>query len=239
MLNRAVNGDGALAGILYAAPIVTAFLPLSFAFGLSARESGLTFLQTFLMSLLVYAGSSQMVAVSLIASGEAAWMIVVTTFIVNSRMLLLSAAIAPSLDRWKIRERLAFGYLLTDESFALLMTRFRTHAPSAEFALAVNAASHLAWATGTALGHLFSGLIPDVKPFGLDFALVSMLLALLALQLREWTMVWVVLFSGILAVWGVHAGLGSQAILVATLLGPLLGTAIEFQKARRCRTERS
>ena len=77
------------------------------------------------MSLFVYAGASQMVALGLIASGQSVVTIVLTTFLINLRLLLLGAAITPIFTGWSRKLRILFGLQLTDETFAALAARFQ------------------------------------------------------------------------------------------------------------------
>ncbi|MEE8390137.1 MAG: AzlC family ABC transporter permease, partial [Anaerolineae bacterium] len=86
---------GWLAGIIQAGPIVLGYIPIGLAFGVLAQKAGISTLNTLLMSLLVYAGSSQLIAVGLFASGVPALSVVLTTFVVNLRHVLLSAALSP------------------------------------------------------------------------------------------------------------------------------------------------
>ena len=82
-----------------ALPIILGYVPVGFAYGVLAQKSGLSGLNTLLMSALVYAGSAQLIAVGLFAAAVNPLAIVATTFIVNLRHLLMSAALAPYLGR--------------------------------------------------------------------------------------------------------------------------------------------
>ncbi|MDH7479340.1 MAG: AzlC family ABC transporter permease, partial [Syntrophomonadaceae bacterium] len=106
-------------GIKSALPIVMGYLPIGFAFGVLAVQEGIGVLPTLSMSVLVFAGSAQLIAVGLIGAGASWVSIALTTFVVNLRHLLMSAALAPylkSLARWEVGW---FGYQLTDETFAV------------------------------------------------------------------------------------------------------------------------
>jgi 4-azaleucine resistance transporter AzlC len=79
-------------------PIILGYVPVGFAYGVLAQKSGLSGINTLLMSLLVYAGSAQLIAVGLFAAGAAPLAIVATTFVVNLRHLLMSAPWRPICD---------------------------------------------------------------------------------------------------------------------------------------------
>ena len=80
-----------------AVPVALGYLPLGLAFGILAARQGLTWIDVFFMSLLVYAGSAQFIASAMLSSGSAAAAIISTTFLVNLRHLLMSASLSPLL----------------------------------------------------------------------------------------------------------------------------------------------
>ncbi len=81
-----------LQGMVQAVPIVLGYIPVGFAYGVLAQKAGLSAFNTLLMSIIVYAGSAQLIAVGLVSSGLAPLSIIITTFIVNLRHMLMSAA---------------------------------------------------------------------------------------------------------------------------------------------------
>ena len=88
-------------------PIVLGYTAIGFAFGILAQKVGMSPINTTLMSLIVYAGSSQLIAVGLFADGASGLSIIVTTFIVNLRHMLMSAAIPTLLVAWRTRSLFA------------------------------------------------------------------------------------------------------------------------------------
>jgi 4-azaleucine resistance transporter AzlC len=103
-------------GIKAALPIVVGYLPVGIAFGLLARNIGLTPFEVGLMSLLVYAGASQFLAIQMIFKGMTWLPIVLATFFINLRHFLMSS----NLSLYFKNARLPLlGFLsaqLTDES---------------------------------------------------------------------------------------------------------------------------
>jgi len=208
-------------------PVAVAYLPIAFAFGMAAREVGLDFQATALMSLLVNAGSSQMLALTLLAAGQEMFAIVLTTFLVNARHLLLSAVVAPSLKEWKPLQRLLFGMQMTDETFALMLTHLPRGAPPFRYGVGINLIGHGTWMAGTLLGYWVSEHVFDFKIFGLDFALAALILGVLALQLdnfHKWVAAAVSAAVGIAAVRG-HWSAGT--LILAALLGPFVAVVSE------------
>jgi len=168
-----------LRGVMRAGPIVLGYIPIGLTFGVLAQKAGLSNVNTLAMSLLVYAGSSQLIAVGLFTANASIPSIILTTFVVNLRHLLLSAALTPHLKRWRKSELAAFAYQLTDETFAVHSAQFSSDAPSKSEVFATNLTAQAGWVTGTWLGVTLGHLITDIQPFGLDYVLPAMFIALL------------------------------------------------------------
>jgi 4-azaleucine resistance transporter AzlC len=215
-------------GISAALPVAIGYIPIAFAFGVLALKTGISPLNIVLMSILVYAGSSQLIAIGLIAAGSTAWSVVLTTFVVNLRHLLLSAAMSPYFQRWKKTELAAFAYELTDETFALHSIRFRDD-PNRSKAetIVLNFTAHISWVLGTILGIFAGQLIPDVKPYGLDFALPAMFIALLVMQIRSGIFVAVAIAGGVISLVLSMAGVSQWNVIIATLVAATLGVLLE------------
>jgi len=83
-----------LQGLSAAWPICLGYIPIGLAFGVLAQKAGLDPIEIMLMSILVFAGSSQFIAVSMLSTGAGAVSIIITTFAVNLRHLLMSSSLA-------------------------------------------------------------------------------------------------------------------------------------------------
>jgi 4-azaleucine resistance transporter AzlC len=197
-----------------------------------AQKAGLSGFNTMMMSVLVYAGSSQLVASGLFAAGAPAASIILTTFVVNLRHMLLSAAIAPFLKRWSRGELAAFAYELTDETFALHAARFRSGVPGVRprkaEVFAVNVTAQISWLIGTALGAALGQVIADVEPFGLDYVLPAMFIALIVLQIENRAHVAVAFVTGTLSVALLILGVDQWHVIIATVIGATLGVFLQL-----------
>ena len=111
--------SGVRLGATRALPIILGYTPVAAAYGILAQKAGISDLNTVLMSILVFAGASQFIAVGLIEAAVPAASIILTTFVVNLRHMILASALAPHLRKWRVWELAAFSYQLTDETFAL------------------------------------------------------------------------------------------------------------------------
>jgi 4-azaleucine resistance transporter AzlC len=216
-----------LRGVARAAPIVMGYIPIGFAYGVLAQQAGLSLFNTLAMSVLVYAGSSQLIATGLFAAGVPALSVIATTFVVNLRHLLFSAALSPYLKGWRKAELAVFAYELTDESFALHSAGFAEGMPPKAETFAVNVTAQLSWIVGGALGAVVGGWIADVKPLALDYTLPAMFIGLLVIQIRVRREIIVALLAGLLAVGLTLGGFGRWSVIVATLFGATLGAVLE------------
>lgn len=211
-----------------ALPIVFGYLPIGFAFGILAIQSGISAANALAMSLLVYAGSAQLIAVSLFAAGVSPLSIILTTFVVNLRHLLMSAALSPYLHSWPRALIPIFAHEITDESFGVHSVRFPEAGAKPGEAIAINIISQAGWVTGTALGIFAGDMVQNVEPFGLDYALVAMFVALLVFQLKNRGTLAVAVLAGLLSTALLAAGVSQWNIIIATLIGATLGVLFEL-----------
>lgn len=104
-------------------PTIFGYIGIGLAFGVIGRTSGLAVWIVVLMSAFVYAGSAQFTTVSMLTALNPVSSIVLTTFLVNSRMILMSTTLSAFFKKDSMSKNLQIGSLLTDESFALSMNK--------------------------------------------------------------------------------------------------------------------
>jgi 4-azaleucine resistance transporter AzlC len=218
-------------GVAAAWPICLGYAPIGLAFGVLAQKAGLTPAEIGLMSLLVFAGSSQFIAVSMLSGGAGAISIVLTTFTVNLRHLLMSSSLAVHLRRLNAGWLSLYAYGVTDESFALNMARFREESWDWRRALVLNHTANLAWIASTIIGGYGGRFIP-AGAFGIDYALPAMFICLLVLQLRGGLYVAVAIISGLLAVAFSLLFPGNAYIVAATVIAATVGLFLQKRKGR-------
>ena len=214
-------------GVTRAVPITMGYIPVGFAYGVLAQKAGISPLNTVLMSVLVYAGASQFIAVGLFANQVSALSIIFTTFIVNLRHLIMASALAPYLKGWRNLEIAAFGYELTDETFAVHSAQFADHVPAKAEVFATNVTAQTAWVFGSWLGIVAGQLISDVRPYALDYALTALFIALLVLQIKNRIQVLVALLTGGFTVGLLQLGMNQWNVIVATVAGATVGVVLE------------
>lgn len=216
-----------LHGMRQAIPIVLGYIPVGFAYGVLAQKSGLGLLNAVAMSVIVFAGSAQLIAAGLFGAGAAPLAIILTTFVVNLRHLLMSAALAPKLRGWKKWQIALFGYELTDETFALHTMRMsKSHPPIAE-TFGVNFTAQASWVIGSLAGYLAGGQIADVRPVGLDYALPAMFIALLVPQLVKPVYLVMAVLAGVISVSLCLLGFSQSHVIAATVIASTVGLGVE------------
>jgi len=224
------------AGVRAQLPILLGTSPFGMIYGVAAYEAGLPLSVALAMSLLVFAGSSQFVAAQLFASGAAGIVIVLTTFVVNLRHTLYSASLAPYLRHLSAGWKWLLAFLLTDEAYAVTITRFRqqpaTAARTAQhwFMLGAGLTLWIAWQISSAAGFLLGAEIP--ASWSLDFTLALTFIALLVPALHDRPAILAALTAGVVAV----AALGwpySLGLSAGVLAGIAAGIAAERWSGQR------
>ncbi len=176
--------------------------PFGVIFGTLAIGSGLPVWLTLGMSLLVFGGSSQFVAVSLIGTATALPVIWLTTFVVNLRHALYSATLLPYARALPARWRWALAFWLTDETFAVVENQLRHHTDARDGAwywLGSSLVMYFNWQLWTVVGVLLGQSVPVLATLGLDFAMLATFAAIVALQLRQRPVLFAALVAGTVA----------------------------------------
>jgi predicted branched-subunit amino acid permease len=152
--------------------------------GVTMVAAGLSPVESLAMTLLVFAGSSQMAATPLMVAGAPAWLILATAFCVNMRFVVFSLHMRPYLLHLPARRRLLCGYLLADASYVLFIRRHPVPAATdagrrAEQAHLAGAAwvTWISWMVPSVAGLLAAEAVP--QQWGLQFAGILSLLGIL------------------------------------------------------------
>jgi 4-azaleucine resistance transporter AzlC len=169
------------AAFLDTVPVMTGYVFLGFGFGILMHQCGFGVLWSCAMSLLIYAGSMQYVAVSLLTSGAGLLVTAMTTFVVNARHLFYGISMV---DTYKGTGRkkpyLIFG--LTDETYSLVSRDTLPEGVSKTgYCFWVTLFDHGYWVFGTLLGALAGKILP-VNLEGIEFALTALFVTIFVEQ---------------------------------------------------------
>jgi 4-azaleucine resistance transporter AzlC len=170
---------------------------IGLSFGVLARTSGFSLVMSCVMSLLVFAGGSQFLAVATIASGGTPLAAVLGGIVLNARHLPYGLAVAPLL-RGPLWKRALSSQIVLDESTALALSQPTPELGRLAF-YACGCSLFVTWNVGTLVGALAGGAIADPSALGLDAAFPASMVALLAPLLRRREMRAAALAGGALA----------------------------------------
>ena len=173
--------NGVRSAFLDTVPVMTGYVFLGFGFGILMHQNGFGVLCAAAMSLFIYAGSMQYVAVSLLASGAGLLTAALTTFVVNARHLFYGISM---IDSYKGtgRKKPYLIFALTDETYSLVS---KNQCPEGisyhQYCFLVSVIDHFYWVAGTVLGALAGTLIP-INYEGIDFVLTALFVTIFVEQ---------------------------------------------------------
>ena len=176
MKKRAVR-----AAFLDTVPVLTGYVFLGFGFGILLHQNGYGVLWAIAMSLFIYAGSMQYVAVSLLASGAGLVTAAMTAFVVNARHLFYGISMVDAYKgAGKKKPYLIFA--LTDETYSLVSKNQVPEGISRHgYCFLVSLFDQIYWVAGSILGSLAGSLIP-INYEGIDFVLTALFVTIFVEQ---------------------------------------------------------
>jgi 4-azaleucine resistance transporter AzlC len=210
------------------------YFPIALTFGLLAKTSGLTIYETVLMSLIVFAGASQYISLSLIAYGTGIFEIVLTTFIVNIRHFLMSTSLNEKAEEDHIAYKLFYSFGITDETFSVASTK-EGHVTTG-YMFGVITISYSSWVIFSGVGHLIGASLPQTLQESMGVALYAMFIGLLVPSMKK--NVKVIFLAILAAAFNSIFTLGHMmaqgwAIVTATLLSAVIIEVVETFKSRQ------
>ena len=163
-------------------PVMTGYIFLGFGFGLLLQSNGYNAWWALLMSVTVYAGSMQYVAVGLLAGGAGLVYTALTTLTVNARHLFYGISLVEKYKgTGKAKPYLIFS--LTDETYSLVCgeNAGRQANDRNRYFLLVSLFNHIYWITGSVLGAVLGEILP-LNTTGIDFALTALFITIFVEQ---------------------------------------------------------
>ncbi|GGF18002.1 branched-chain amino acid ABC transporter permease [Aliidongia dinghuensis] len=204
-------------------PIAAGVAVFGVAYGLIAGQHGLSLAETVLMSALVFAGSSQMLALQLWGDPLPIAGIVAAAAIINLRYVIMTAALKPWLG--PLGRLLSYGsvFFTADENWAVSIAEMRAGGRDAGFFVGSGLALWSFWVVSGFIGRAFGGALPAPERLGLDFIGTAVFTALAGRMWRGRRDLWPWLASGAAAVLGAHFLPGAWYLLAGGLTGSLVG----------------
>ena len=218
------------AGAVAILPAAVAMIPFALLLGALAARKGLTALEVAAMSGLVFAGSSQLVAVD-IWHAPAPWaLLALTTLTVNLRHVMMGASIARRMGDFGAAGKWLALFFLADEIWAMAERRAMERgrlAPAFYAGLAVTL--YVSWIVWTVAGTALGAFMTDPATWGFDFAFTAIFIALIAAFWRGGATGIIIAASAVTAVvverfaggvWHILAG-GTAGIVAAALVATM------------------
>lgn len=192
-------------GFRMATPLALSGILFGVAFGVLAREAGLSFAETALMSATVFAGASQMAALDLWSAAPSIVVLALATFAINVRHVVMGAALRP----WFATLRPATAHIalwfMTDANWAMSIAENRKGDRDAAILVGSGVAMWLAWVSGSVAGHLLGATLGDPRVFGIDVVVPAFFALMLTPLWPGWTRAWP---------WAIAAGVAVATHLV-------------------------
>ncbi len=223
-----------LQGIKYAYPIMIGYLPIAVSFGAMASASDFSPILATAMSATVFAGASQFIAVAMVAQNISIFQIILTTFVVNLRHLVMSFSILPKTRNIPVKNKIPLFMGITDETFAVISFKedpaLKTSAGFAGLVIS----SYLSWVTGTFFGsYIVSYLSPEfIKSLSVAlYALfISLLINALFSNFKHLITITIAILLNIILSYFISS---SWAILIAIVVAPLINATIKNRSKRK------
>lgn len=215
-------------------PLVVACIPFGILYGAMAAGNGLSLSATLGMSLLVYAGASQFIAVSLLSSATAIPVICLTVFIVNLRHMLYAATLMPHVREIPLWKRTIMAFWLTDETFAVVSQRLydktQTKAELLWYYLGSAVFMYSNWVFCSFLGVSLGQVLPDMTTWGLDIAMVVAFVSIVVPALKkapQWACAAVAVVTSLLLRDLPH----QSGFMIASILAVMTGVILEKRRS--------
>lgn len=210
-----------LMGINSSIPACLGVIPVGISIGLLAMQAGLSGLEAILMSVMVMAGSSQLMAISMISQGAAFSAIILGTFFINLRHIVMSSSAMRRVKGTTLWQRLIGAFALCDESFAIFSLSDDDSYP---FLLGTNTALYVSFVGSTIIGTLMTSVLPQIVIDSFGVAFYAAFLGLLIPSIKKsGQLIILVLLTAILNWIFQQLIPASWAVILSMMLGAFIG----------------
>ncbi len=221
------NRESFSAGVKDVSPLIPGIIPFAMISGITAVSVGIPHGMALAISVLVFAGASQLAMSQLIGAGAASFVIIYTAIIINLRFVVYSASIAPYLKSPRSPLRLLHAYLLTDHGYAISAVRLRedNSVHPHWYYLGASVPLWLTWQVFSAAGIYLGSGVPE--SWGLDFAIPLSFMAILVNACRDGNSLAAGIAGGTVAVIA-HPLPLNLGLIMGVVAGILVGLSIEL-----------
>ncbi len=221
-------------GFLDAVPLGIGVTIYGLVYGMMARQADIPLWVVIGMSALVFAGSSQMIAVEMMASGAGPLSTMATVLVVNLRHVVMAADLSRFLPEAGGKQRALTAFFLTDESYSVSYSHFQKNPTGgARYVLGAGINIYLFWGLSGVVGYLGGNLLPPVLEPAFGFAMAAAFLSMLVPLVQDRPTLAAVLTSAAIAVAGNLWLPGKWYILLAAFAGSAVGFFLECRLDKR------
>lgn len=233
MSTLTLNKSSIYSGSLDILPLVIAVAPWGILCGAMAIEAGFTPLQAQAMSLLVFGGAVQLAGLGLMGVQANLSTVLSTSAVISSRHLLYSAAFRQHLINQPKHVRWPTAFLLTDEMFALTMTRYaNTKIFDLTYALTTGFLFYLGWNLSSFIGIVLGTTLPDTSTLGLEFIVACMFIALVIPNTKTPAVVVCIFVSAASSTLLTFMG-NEHSLILSGILGMVVGYLVDLKQEKK------
>jgi 4-azaleucine resistance transporter AzlC len=218
---------GYIRGIKTGFPVAVGYFPIAIAFGALAIQADLNWIDATFMSILVYAGASQFMGISMLLTGVGVTQIIFATFFLNLRHLIMSLAVNHQYQRNSKTWMVFLSFFITDETFALLTVKDDNQAENTGYLTGVFFTAYGGWVLGTAVGSLGAGLFNQDITAAMTVGLYGLFIGLLVPPVKKSIRLAIIAGIAMILNWALSLVLDQGwalvwAIILAAALGAIL-----------------
>ncbi|MCG9595428.1 AzlC family ABC transporter permease [Vibrio sp. Isolate25] len=212
-------------GALAMMPLSIAVIPWGLLAGSFAIDAGLSVAESQALSAILFAGSAQLVATGMLKAGAGLTTMLLATFFITSRHFLYSVSMRSKVSPLPLNWRLALGFLLTDELFAICGQQSEKQFDP-WYALGAGLSFYVCWNLATLAGIVAGSQIPAMNELGLEFAVAATFIAIVTPNIKNSPTLIAVLVSLVVSVL-CHYLMIDSGLMVASVCGMVAGYSCE------------
>ncbi|MBU1341208.1 MAG: AzlC family ABC transporter permease [Proteobacteria bacterium] len=207
-------------------PIALGVASYGLVFGILSKQAGLDLIHSLCMSAFVFAGASQFVAMDMWTAPLPVVAIIVTTFVVNMRHLLMGAVLVEKFKRLSRFQTYVSLFFLVDENWAYSLAEWKKGNQNAALLAGTGFCLFLSWTISTGIGSILGSADMDPVKWGIDFAFTAIFIFLATAMWRDKRDLVPWMVAATVAILFSKAFPGKWYILAGSLSGSMTGVLI-------------
>lgn len=216
-------------GTIAMLPLSIAVIPWGILAGSMAIHAGLPWSKALAMSVVVFAGAAQLLSLGLVMAGASTLSILFSVYFLTTQHLIYALTLRNDIVKQVWYIRVAQGFLLTDEQFALSASQQQR---SIAYLLGAGLCFYLFWVIFSAVGIVFASVIPNFQQYPLDFSVIAIFIPMILALTNNLTTLLAVLITSITAFMfkALHIDSG---LLIAAALGMASAVCLEYLQGKK------